>query len=74
MTQLPVSSLEGTQNKGSALIAAFAVTLAIAILPLAARLYVRACILKRLWLDDLFITFGVVNSKLSSRKPELKSH
>ena len=74
MIQLPMSSLEGTKNKGPAIISAFAVTLTIAIFLLAARLYVRARILKRLWLDDLFITFGVVIITYSPTKLELKPH
>lgn len=67
MTQLPASPPDGTQNKGPAIIAVFAVTLAVAILLLAARLYVRALILKKLWLDDLFTTIGVVRIEFTGR-------
>lgn len=69
MTQIPASLPKGTKNKGSAITAVFAVTLANAIILLAARLYVRARILKKIWLDDLFIIIGVVRTR-SSRTSE----
>lgn len=59
MAQLAASS-EGTQNKGSAIVAVFAITFSIAILVLATRLYIRAHVLKQLWLDDISIVVSVV--------------
>ena len=74
MTLLPASALDGTQDKGPAIIAVFAVTLAVAILLLAARLYVRARILQKIWLDDLFTIIGVVRIKFSGRSQKQKQY
>ena len=60
MSQLAASPPEVTQNRGSTIIAVFTVTFSIATLLLSARLYIRARVLKSLWLDDLFIIIGVV--------------
>lgn len=62
MAQLPEFPPEGTQNKGPAIIAIFLLT---------ARLYVQARILKKLWLDDLFISISVVRIDLSKRTESL---
>lgn len=48
------------QRRGDKLIVINAITMALATLLVAARLYVRSYIFKRLWWDDLVITIAMV--------------
>ncbi len=50
------------QDRGAGLVALYAATMAVAAILVALRLYVRKFILKKLWLDDLFMVVGLASA------------
>jgi hypothetical protein len=57
---LPPPSLGGDPNRAPTLIAVSVISLGIALLLVALRLYVRVKIIRKVWWDELFIVLGLV--------------